>query len=104
MANTVTHSPGLVSVVPDGTTDFDIADYFPNGIYLRSINFKASNSALDKLYVRLKSVTGAQLIPDSLTDATWYNELEPKRRFPFIEASECIFTTPADCLITIYFD
>lgn len=104
MANTVTTDRGgIVTIVPDGVTNFDMADYFPNGVYLRSINFDASDAA-DKLYVRLKSATGAQLIPAGLDDEEWYNELEPKRRFPFVKAADCTFTTPASCLITIYFD
>lgn len=104
MANVVVaDSAGILTVVPDGVDDFDMATYFPNGVYLRAIQFTESNAA-DKLYVRAKSATGVQFISDGLEGGDQYVEVEPKRRFPYIKASDCTFTTPADCLISIFFD
>lgn len=102
--NTVNVGPsGVLTIVPDGITDFDIKDWFPNGIYLRSIEFHQSDAA-DRLSVRDKSATGQKLIPDALTGGQSFTEILPKRRFLYIKAADCTFTTPANVLITIYFD
>ncbi len=104
MANTVTvGASGVLTIVPDGATDFDIRDYFPNGIYLRSIEFSQSDN-LDILYIRDKKVAGVFLTPEGLTGGQSLVEILPKRRFPYIKAADCTFTTPASCLITLYFD
>lgn len=103
MANTVDMGPsGVIAVIPDGVTDFDVKDYFPNGVYLRSIMFTQSNAA-DKLYVRDKTELGPFLTPDYMVGGDSLVEVEPKRRFPYIKAADCTFTTPADCKITLFF-
>ena len=104
MANTVTvDAGGLITIVPDGATDVDFADYFPNGIYLRAISFVPS-ATTDALYMRVKSATGVQLIPPGLSGGDGYVEVEPTKRSLYMKASDCTFGTPASCLITVYFD
>ncbi len=102
MANTVTHGSGVINIVPDGTTDFDIRDYFSAGLRLLGTFFVVSNTA-DVLKVRSKTTTGPFIIPSAGvgTEAARFDE--GLDCFPYIKAADCTFTTPASCLIILYF-
>ena len=99
MSNTVTHSPGLISVVPDGTTDFDSTTLFPNGLRVKAVHFQGSVGA-DYIKVRNRLITGAFIIPNMVSEEKV--DLDCLDCFPYIKAAECQFTTAASCLITFY--
>lgn len=100
-ANTVTYSYKAITIVPDGSTDWDVQTYFPNGIQLCSIAMQSS-AANDKLAMEEGSATGARLTPG--IDITgggmiWY--FDGSKRFPYLDASDCTFSTAASVKITI---
>jgi hypothetical protein len=86
-----------------GRTNFDLADYFPNGIFLTHIALKSS-AANDILQVRDQTSTGAILcyIKDT-TGGGVEREFNGTKRFPYIVYSECTFTTPASAVVIIEF-
>jgi hypothetical protein len=103
MANTVTvDSGGVITIVPDGLSDVDFADYFPNGFRLQAVGF--IGGATDKLYMRLGDVDGVQLFPVGLADEDGYAETGLMKRKLYMKAADCTFVTPASCLITVYFN
>ena len=107
MANTTTTSPNGASIVPDGTTDW-ILDQETNKhfILLRRIQFNPSEAG-DRLVVRDGDANG-RIIFDSDTVADPNDAREARyngmRCIPFIDASECIFTTPSEALIMMDWD
>jgi len=108
MANVVTVGrDGIVTVVSDGATDFDMAaevgDFkgFPNGIRLRSIWFIGS-AGTDILKVRTRTDDGVFMVPELGDDETFSVAYPFKKFFPYIKAADCTFDTAVNSLITFY--
>lgn len=100
-ANTVTYSYKAITIVPDGSTDWDVQTYFPNGIQLCSICMQSS-AANDKLAMEEGSATGARLTPGiDITGGgmVWY--FDGSKRYPYLDASDCTFSTAASVKITL---
>lgn len=101
MANTVTFGNGVIQIVPDANTDFDIADYLKGPIRLMGVDFGGS-AVGDTLVVRDKSATGAKIIRSLVSGGTevWTGKLDC---FPYIDKTDCTFNTPASVTILLYF-
>ena len=108
MANTVTVGANLVSVVPDGSTAFDLATIYPfkDGINLRAIIFQPS-AANDVLQVRDKNASGATIWPGN-KDVSGGGQViyyDGKSYRPYIvQTAECTFGTPANVKIVFLGD
>lgn len=103
MANTVTLGPGVIQIVPDGSTDFNITDYIPGGIRLMGVDFGGASG--DELKIRDKTATGPFLVRSLTVGETevWTGKLDC---FPFIKmssTSDCTFAVAANNLILLYF-
>jgi hypothetical protein len=106
-ANTVIKTGSTVSVVPDGSTAFDLCAQagVPSPVYLEAIIFKPS-AANDKIQVRDGSATGAIMWPNNLDvlgggQVVYYNGVAKK---PYIvQTGECTFGTPANAVITFIY-
>lgn len=110
-ANTVTQGRDFIQVVPDGSTNFNLGDYWANGCYLISIEFSPS-AANDILVVRDSSATGVVLT--KMTDVLgggmvkyFYGPQENpvtqgRISQPFINAADCTFGTAANATIIIH--
>ena len=107
-ANTVTFnaSAAVVSVVPDGSTDFDMATVsgVPTLVHLKAIVFQPS-AANDKIQVRAGSATGAVIWPANpdvlgAGQVLYFDNLMVD---PYIVASECTFGTAANAKITLIY-
>jgi hypothetical protein len=113
MANTTTISGRFITVVPDGSTDWNIvtdltaiAGCKQTGIYVRSIDFHPS-ATNDRLVVHERSNTGATIydfVARGADDSDIKSFSSAKGNgewmFPYIKASDCTFGTAANCKIT----
>ncbi len=100
MANTVTFSGTMISIIPDGSTDWAITTYFPNGLRLIGVRFKGADG--DILKVRDRIVTGLFIIGSLAgNDAIAFEQ--PIDCFPYIKAADCTFAVAANNLITFYY-
>lgn len=107
MANTTTHAPGKIHIVPDGSTDWSyITDGgFSAGVGIKvaSIQFNPS-AANDILVVRSKTVTGTKihkLGPSAGTENLYDANDPPQWEEPVIEADDLTLSTPANAEIII---
>ncbi len=100
MANTITFSSTMITIIPDGSTDFAITTYFPNGLRLKGVGF--IGTAGDILKLRDKLITGTFIIPSlAAGDAMTFEGMLDC--FPYMKAADCTFGTPANCIITLYY-
>ena len=102
MANTVTYTGNVITIIPDGTTDYDSSTEFPYGVRLGAIKFygSAANDVLEvthgaaagPIISKMKDVT-----PSGAKD-TFPNGLDCK---PYIDVSDCTFNTAANIRIIL---
>lgn len=80
----------------------EVSYAFPNGIRLSAVDFRASADT-DKLVVREKTATGAAV---GRTGGGFHRSIGGKslRAYPYLVATEQVFTTPANVLITFEYD
>ena len=100
MANTVTHGPGVIQIIPDAGTDFDITSYFPNGVELMGVKFMGSDSG-DLLYIRSRTAAGPYLVTKLTADDS-FGWIKPLHCFPYIYKTDCTLNTPGNVVITLY--
>ena len=113
MANTTKEGTGVVTIVPDGITDWvwsgDLS--FPingtGGLRVSAIEFKAS-AANDVMVVRDRTATGpilftitvASTAEDAANRETYSGPKgSGKTMYPYINHSDCTFSNAANCLI-----
>ena len=104
--NTATRTDTTVSVVLDGTTNFDLTAVpgVPSNVFLTSIIFKPS-AANDYIQVRSGSASGAIIWPANV-DITGGGQVlyfDASTQKPYIVASECHFSTAANALVTFVY-
>lgn len=103
MANTATIQGNTVNVVLDGSGDFDMADYWPNGLHLTSVALRNSGAG-DTLQVREHNADGNVFCfikdPDGTGDFRRFNGM---KRMPYIKLDDCVFDTIANALIIFEF-
>lgn len=101
MGLTVLQGQNNLSIVHDGSTNFDMATYYPLGVRLTAIRF-FGEAANDILIVREKTGTGVHKckLKDTGPSGVHY-ECQAHKSSPYILASECDIT--ADSLIIFEF-
>lgn len=104
--NTATRTGNTVSVVLDGSTNFDLATVSgsPSPVQLEAIVFKPS-AANDYIQVRDVSASGAIIWPANVDvlgggQVIYFGGLARK---PYIVAAECHFGTAANALVTFIY-
>ena len=104
MADTITIGPNVIQIVPNaaGISNFDITTYFPNGIRCSGVEFVGSNG-LDIFKMRSRTAGGTFLVPYLSGTLDSMGFLPPIDCFPFILATDLTLTTPANCIISIYY-
>jgi len=110
MANTITLDAtlGIFNIVPDGSTDFDMATEYPqyaDGVIIESIGFLPS-AANDKLRVGCNTATGVDIMTPllSITGGSMEKHFADEKRYKiYIDESECTFSTPGSVIIVIKF-
>lgn len=107
MANTTTKGGGrFISIVPDGSTDWNIAtdmsDYQYTGMRVRSITFHGT-AKNDVLIVNDGSNAGPELFRykfiSSAEAYTYSQQYCGKPIFPYIDASDCTFASASNTRI-----
>ena len=102
MADTITITGNIIQIVPNaaGLSNFNIATYFPGEVQVIGIALLSANAA-DLIKVRETAATGAFIAPKVLAGGTiGFNP--PLYCRPYILATDCTLTDPANCIITIY--
>lgn len=107
-ANTVTINKklGIINIVPDGSTDFDlVATYpdLPDGVRLREISYLPS-AGTDVLRFKSATDAGVDIMPPlkSITGATQRYIFDDSVMYkPYLDASACTFGTAASVIIII---
>lgn len=101
-ANTVTTNiPGMIIIIPDGSSDYTSTTNFPAGIKLTAIKFYPS-AANDVLVIRNGPVaTGTKISAMKSIDGGTLKDMFPGivRLKPTLDASDCTFGTAANCII-----
>jgi hypothetical protein len=82
----------------DMTTDLDFATYFPNGVKVAGIGFRAS-SAGDVLV--LKDRTAAGVVTDEILGSGSITYSESVWKHLFLDISACTIAVPASALLII---
>ena len=92
MSNTVTYAPGIINIVPDGTTDYDTKDFFPGGLKLIGVKFYTTTTT-DIFSLSDGSAGGAIISQFTGTG----KDVIPMGRwcFPYFDASDCTFASAA---------
>ena len=95
-------SGSFITIVPDGSSDWDSQVNYPNGLRVRSILFYPSapddiiclkdGSDAGPTILKAKDVEGRGIVL----------RLSGNNVFPFLDFSECTFGTPADVRITFH--
>ena len=105
-ANVATKTDNTVSVVLDGTTNFDLSAVsgVPNPVFLEAIIFKPS-AANDYIQVKDVDANGAVIWPANVDvlgggQVIYYNGVP---RHPYIVAANCHFGTAANALVTFIY-
>jgi hypothetical protein len=102
MADTITFSGNLIQIIPvaGGLSNFDIATYYPGVVRVAGIGFYSATAA-DLIKVRNKTSSGAFIAPH--LDAQSIIGFSPAEECcPYILATDCTLTDPANCVITFY--
>lgn len=102
MADTITITGNIIQIVPaaGGLSNFDIATYFPGEVQVIGIGL-ISTTGTDLIKVRETNTTGAFIAPRVLANSVLgFNP--PLYCRPYILATDCTLTDPANCIITIY--
>lgn len=105
MSLTVTQGPGIITIVPDGSTDFDAADYLQEPVFVSAIKLQAS-AANDVIKVRVNAVGGPIVTSIKDVGGSGVKEADPfpaQPFYPFIKHEDCTFNTAASALIIITF-
>lgn len=105
-ANVATKTGNTVSVVLDGSANFDLYSVtgVPPQVYLMAIVFKSS-AANDKIQVRNGSASGAIIWPANVDvlgggQVVYYDKVFLD---PYIVAAECTLGTPANAVVTFVY-
>lgn len=105
MALTVLQGKSNISVVFDGATDFDMADYCPLGVRLTAMRFYPS-AANDIMVVREKTADGVHKwkVKDTTGGGVHY-ECHPHTSFPYIKHDDTDLTlaVPANAMFIFEF-
>jgi len=101
-ANTITYAPGIITIVPDGSEDWDSSIKFPVGLKVTGVHIKGTSS--DKVVFRDRSATGTVRL--GLTDGLGFGVYWPITNpdiswYPYMKATDCTFGTPANVTIII---
>ena len=98
MANTVTYAPGIINIVPDGTTDYDSSTFFPGGLKLVGVKFYTTTAA-DIFALSDGAAAGAIISKFTGTG----KDVIPEGRwcFPYFDASDCTFANAANVMIIL---
>ena len=102
MADTITITGNIIQIVPaaGGLSNFDIATYFPGEVQVIGIALLSATDT-DLIKVRETLSTGAFIAPSVLAgNIIGFNP--PLYCRPYILATDCTLTVPANCIITIY--
>ena len=103
-ANSVDYDDNFISIVLDGTTDWDSTVAFPLGIRVAAVEFYPS-TANDVVVIRNKTATGVVVFKAKSIDGGALALPFSKARWkPYIKASDQTQGTPANALIIIHRD
>ena len=104
MADTITLTGNIIQIVPaaGGLSNFDIATYFLGNVRVKGIGFYSA-TLTDVIKVRNKIATGAFIAPNlAAQPILGFNPGEDCA--PYILATDCTLTDPANCVITFYLE
>ena len=100
--NVVEVGQHTIYINPDGKTDFNLADWFPNGIRLTAIKFHHS-SANDRLVLREGSADGPTFHVKAASSSHRETFGSPRRYKIYMKAKDCHFEEPKNAFIMLEF-
>jgi hypothetical protein len=80
------------------TSDLDFATYFPNGVKIAGIGFRASSSG-DVLVLKDRSATG--VVTDEILGSGYIAYSESVWKHLYLDISACTIAVPASALLII---
>jgi len=95
-------SSSFITIIPDGSSDWDSQVSFPNGLRVWSVLFYPSAKD-DIICLKDRNDTGPTILKAKDVDGRGILlRLPGNNVFPFLDFSECTFGTPADVRITFH--
>jgi hypothetical protein len=95
-------SSSFITIIPDGSSDWDSQVNFPNGLRIWSVLFYPS-AQNDVICLKDSSDSGPTILKAKDVDGRGILlRLPGNNVFPYLDFSECTFDTPANVRITFH--